>query len=92
MRELHSYGISHLRMESRTPALNERDVNTVRAARHQLPKGAVFHVEHLPGKSEALFWAADIVAGAVRSSREGIDTYHKLLVAGLYEIESAIEC
>ncbi|MDA3647738.1 hypothetical protein LZ318_36905 [Saccharopolyspora indica] len=90
--ELYSYEVSHLLMESRTPSLNERDVTTVRAARHQLPAGAVFHVEHVPGKSDALFWAADIIAGAVRSSREGLNDYRDLLAKRLYEIELAIEC
>ncbi|SDZ41038.1 hypothetical protein SAMN05216215_107011 [Saccharopolyspora shandongensis] len=90
--ELHSYGIDRLLMEGRSRALNERGVTTVRGARYELPKGAVFEIEHLPGSSEALLWAADIVAGAVRSSKEGSDNCRELLDARLYQIDLAIDC
>ncbi|MGW3470884.1 hypothetical protein ACWDKQ_21060 [Saccharopolyspora sp. NPDC000995] len=90
--ELHSYGVNRLLMEGRSRALNDRDVATVRGARYELPKGAVFQIEHLPGSREALLWAADIVAGAVRFSREGSDSCRELLDARLYQIDLAIDC
>lgn len=90
--ELHSYEVTHLFMEGRTKALNARDIDTVRGARFGLPKGTVFHVEHVPGKQDALFWAADIVAGAVRAHREGVANYRRLLDECLYEVELDTDC
>ncbi|MGW5648990.1 hypothetical protein ACWEV3_29675 [Saccharopolyspora sp. NPDC003752] len=92
VRELHGYGVDHLLMESRSRALNERDVATVRGARYELPRGAAFQIEHLPGSREALLWAADIVAGAVRTSKEGSNSCRELLEARLYQIDLAIDC
>nr|WP_255375877.1 hypothetical protein [Saccharomonospora sp. CUA-673] len=68
--ELHSYGAERLIMESRSKELNARDVKAFVGARYQLPKGTSFRVEHVPGPDEPLLWAADVVAGAVRASRE----------------------
>lgn len=68
--ELHSYGAERLIMERRSQELNARDVRTVTGARYQLPKGTPFRVEHVAGPDEPLLWAADVVAGAVRASRE----------------------
>lgn len=79
-------------VESRTPQLNQRDVATVAGARFQLPKGTEFRVDHRAGPEEPLFWAADIVAGAVRAHREGQANYLKFLGECVYEIEVDTEC
>jgi hypothetical protein len=68
--ELHGFDVVELVVESRTRALNQRDVNTVIGARFRLPKGAEFRVEHLPGADEPILWAADVVAGAVRAAKQ----------------------
>lgn len=47
--------------------------------RFSLPKDSNFRVEHRPGAIEPLFWAADIVAGAVRTARLGDDHYRYAL-------------
>ncbi len=85
--ELHGYGVRTLVMEARTPALNKRDVHTVITARYALPKGTRFTVEHTPGAQEPLLWMADVLAGAVRASREGEHTYRCILAERIYEID-----
>lgn len=87
--ELHGDGIDELMMEARTPALDARDVATVVGARYLLPKGSKFRVDHQPGADMPLFWAADIVAGAVRSSRLGRASYQESLRHCVYEVEIA---
>src|SRR5699024_11011566 len=90
--ELHSYAVTEMWVEARTTALNKRDISTVRGARFNLPKGTVFRVEHVDGQDEPVFWAADIVAGAVRSHREGTGEYRSLLAGCVYEIDVATNC
>ncbi|WNV86702.1 hypothetical protein [Umezawaea sp. Da 62-37] len=90
--ELHSYGVQELLIESRTAALNARDVATVTGARYTLPKGTHFRVEHQAGAEEPLFWAADIVAGAVRAHRFGAPVYRSLLADRLYEVNVDTGC
>ena len=90
--ELHGYAVSELWMEARTDVLNMRDIDTVRGARYGLPKGAVLRVEHIDGKDEPVFWAADIVAGAIRTHREGRAEYRALLADCVYEIDVATDC
>jgi hypothetical protein len=90
--ELHSYAVTELCMEARTPALNQRDIATTRGARYGLPKGTSFRINHIAGSREALFWAADIVAGAVRAHREGTSDYHAILRPCIYEIDVATGC
>ncbi|MGP4019453.1 hypothetical protein [Saccharopolyspora sp. 5N708] len=90
--ELHDFGVNELCLESRTTALNARDIATARGARFSLPPGARFHVVHLPGKSERLLWAADIVAGAVRTDRMGMSGYRELLNDRIYEVEVPTSC
>ncbi|MDQ3577698.1 MAG: hypothetical protein M3443_08890 [Actinomycetota bacterium] len=84
--ELHGYGVTDMMVESRTPSLDARDVTTVIGARHNLPKGSSFRIDHEAGKGEPLFWAADIVAGAVRAHRQGDSICHAMLTDCLYEI------
>jgi hypothetical protein len=90
--ELHGYGVRELLMEARTGVLDKRDVNTVTGARHQFPKGTRFRVTHQPGAAEPLFWAADIVAGAVRAHRLGTAAYWEVLTDRLYEIDLDTDC
>lgn len=90
--ELHSYAVTELCMEARTAALNKRDIATVRGARYSLPKGTIFRVEHIAGQEEAVFWAADIVAGAVRAHREGSSEYRAMLADCVYEIDVITDC
>lgn len=85
--ELHSYSVTDLVIEARTAQLDARDIATVRGARFSLPKGARFHVVHVPGKQEPLLWSADIVAGAVRAHHQGDGTYRRKLARCLYEVE-----
>lgn len=90
--ELAGYGVTDLVMEARTAALDRRDVTTVTGARHHLPRGTRFRVEHRPGGADALFWAADIVAGAVRAGRSGQGEHRRLLDDRIYEITVATDC
>ncbi|MGQ0841326.1 hypothetical protein [Actinokineospora sp.] len=91
--ELHGYGVTELVMESRTKALDARDVATVIGARHNLSKGTAFRVEHQAGAEQPLLWAADIVAGAVRSHRQlGDSVCRDLLGNCLYEIDVDTDC
>lgn len=90
--ELHGLGVTDLHMESRTPELNQRDINTVRGARFCLPYGAVFRVGHIPGKREALPWAADIATGVVRAQHEGRANYQPLMDSSLHEVVVATDC
>jgi hypothetical protein len=90
--ELHGFGVGRLLVESRTHQLNMRDVATVAGTRFQLPKGTPLRVDHRAGAAEPLFWAADIVAGAVRAHREGQGRYRALLEECVYEIEVATSC
>ncbi|SFS35244.1 hypothetical protein [Saccharopolyspora flava] len=90
--ELHGLGVTELHVESRTPELDQRDVNTVRGARFCLPSGSMFRIDHIPGKREALLWAADIAAGAVRAQHEGRADYQPLLGESLHEIAVTTDC
>ncbi|XVS63602.1 hypothetical protein ACQPYE_35930 [Actinosynnema sp. CA-299493] len=90
--ELHSCGVGELLIESRTNALDRRDVDTVRGARYELPKGTRFRVEHQAGAAEPLFWAADIIAGAVRSQLMGDSTYQDVLAERLYDVTVTTDC
>lgn len=85
--ELHSYSVTDLVIESRTPQLNERDIKTVRGARFSLPSGTRFHVVHVAGDQEPLLWSAGIVAGAVRAHHQGNGTHRQKLERCLYEVE-----
>lgn len=90
--ELHSYGVTHLMIESRTDQLDRRDVATVTRARLRLSKDALFLVDHQAGADEPLFWAADVVAGAVYAHRRGQPGYRRVLDDCLYEIDVATDC
>lgn len=85
--ELYSDGIEELLMEARTSALDARDVATVIGARYMLPKGSMFRVDHQPGAEMPLFWAADIVAGAIRAARMGERSYRDALSHRVYEVD-----
>jgi hypothetical protein len=90
--ELHGFDVVELVVESRTRALNQRDVNTVIGARFRLPKGAEFRVEHLPGADEPILWAADVVAGAVRAAKQERPACREILADRVYEIDVATDC
>lgn len=91
--ELHSYEVTSLHLEARTQTLDKRDVQTVAGARQQvMPKGVDFRVDHPDGASEPLLWAADIVAGACRSAREGNTRPRELLAGRIYEISIDTQC
>jgi hypothetical protein len=90
--ELHGYGMTQLVVESRTRQLNQRDVATVAGARFRLPMGTVLRVDHVAGADEPLFWAADIVAGAIRAHREGRGNYRIYLEECVYEVEVDTGC
>lgn len=90
--ELSGLGIEDLVMEGRTSALNQRDIRTAVGARFALPKGAHFRLEHRPGADEPIFWAADIVAGAVRAARQDMTTCREILADCVYEIEVSTGC
>ncbi|MGH3520069.1 MAG: hypothetical protein ACRDQ7_22320 [Haloechinothrix sp.] len=90
--ELHGYGVTELFMESRTPTLDRRDIQTVAGTRFLLPKGVLFRVSHQAGAEEPLFWGADIVAGAVRAHYEGDPESRLLLKERLYEIQVDTGC
>jgi len=62
----------------------------VRDARFDLPKGTQLRVDHQVGAIEPLFWVADIVAGAVRASHQGLGTYRDLLGDQVHVIE--VDC
>jgi hypothetical protein len=66
-------------MESRQPVLDRHDVQLIRDARFDLPKGTQLRVDHQVGATEPLFWVADIVAGAVRAHHQGFGAYLDLL-------------
>lgn len=77
--ELHALGVEQIYMEARQDKLDQRDVQLVRNARFDLPKGTQLRVDHERGASEPLFWIADIVAGAVRASHQGRTVYRDQL-------------
>jgi hypothetical protein len=90
--ELHSFGVGELLIESRTNELDKRDVATVRGARYELPRGTRFRVDHQIGAKEPLFWAADIIAGAVRSELMGDSAYRHVLADRLYDVQLTTDC
>ena len=90
--ELHRRGVEHLLIEARAATLNRRDVTTVQGARFALPQGSNFRVDHLPGPAEPLLWIADIVAGAVRSSRQGGPVPLELLGERVHILEVPTGC
>ncbi|MDQ2881448.1 MAG: hypothetical protein M3Y48_09485 [Actinomycetota bacterium] len=90
--ELHGRGVEHLLIEARAAKLNDRDIRTVQGARFTLPQASNFRVDHLPGSAEPLLWIADIVAGAVRSSRQGGPTPLELLGERVHILEVPTSC
>ena len=79
-------------MEARERELNRRDVRTVTGARYALPPSADFRIDHEFAANEPLLWAADVVAGAVRSHRFGMHAPRVLLEACIYEIAIETGC
>lgn len=90
--ELHGWGVELLLIEARTAQLDDRDLRTVIGARYNLPKGARFRTEHRTGTAEPLFWAADIVAGAVRAERMGEPDFKAALADHLCELAVDTGC
>ncbi|PPK69458.1 hypothetical protein CLV40_10364 [Actinokineospora auranticolor] len=90
--ELHGLGVTALVMEGRSIQLNGRDVHTITGARHNLPKATEFHVSHVLGKDEPLFWVADIVAGAVRAATFGQGHYHAELAPQIFQFMVSTGC
>ncbi|MBM7785375.1 hypothetical protein [Tenggerimyces flavus] len=91
--ELSNLQVTCLRAESRGPQLDKRDVRTVQGARYNLPKGVGFRIEHLRGETEPLLWVADIVAGACRAHRLGVERYgREALGEVVYDIEIDSGC
>ncbi|OXM45920.1 hypothetical protein CFP71_37670 [Amycolatopsis thailandensis] len=90
--ELSAFDVEMLVLESRTATLNARDVETVKGARFDLPKGTAFRVAHEPGKDEPLLWAADIVAGAIKAGKDGRLGYRRLIEDLVCEIAVETDC
>ncbi|MER7830198.1 hypothetical protein [Streptomyces sp. NPDC095602] len=91
--ELHGFGIDHLYIEAREPALNARDIQTVTLARQTvLPKGTRFRADHAHGSTEPLLWISDIVAGAVRAHHTGDGQYTALLGDTLLYFDVPTHC
>lgn len=91
--ELYGYGVEKLILEARETELNQADIRTTAGVRqHDLPKGAQFRVEHVPGAHEPLLWAADVIAGTCRASREGHHEPRLLLGDRIYEIPLGTDC
>jgi hypothetical protein len=90
--ELHSLDVTELVMEARERELNRRDIRTVAGARYALPAGADFRIDHEFAANEPLLWAADVVAGAVRSHRLGVRAPRILLEPCLVEIAIDTGC
>jgi hypothetical protein len=90
--ELSGMGVTAVVAESRTPTLDSRDLTTVIGARYNLPKGSPFHFAHEAGRAEPLLWIADVVAGAVRLSREGDQRARKLLAEKVLEVSVDTGC
>jgi hypothetical protein len=89
---LHGLDVTELVMEARERELNRRDVRTVAGARYALPAGADFRIDHEFAANEPLLWAADVVAGAVRSHRLGVRAPRILLEPCLFEIAIDTGC
>ena len=62
----------------------------VQGVRYGLPRGTRLRVDHRRGGDEPLLWIADIVAGAIRASREGEHRYHQILKDQIHVIE--VDC
>jgi hypothetical protein len=90
--ELHGFGVEHLFIEARQPALNARDITTVMGARHSLPKGSRFRVDHIPGAEEPLLWLSDVVAGACRAEQLGDSAYREMLGQVVLDFSVATDC
>jgi hypothetical protein len=93
IRELHGFDVRYLHMESREPALNERDIATiVHSRRYLLPKGEGFRLDHIHGQAEPLLWIADVVAGACRLQQQGQAIYRETLGRNVMDIEVSTDC
>ncbi len=90
--ECHGLDVRELVLESRSQALNARDLKTVIGARYLLPKGADLTVTHAPGFTEPLLWIADIVAGAVRLHHQGDGRCRDALEGVLLELAVDTGC
>ncbi|MGH3615372.1 MAG: hypothetical protein ACRDRK_22800 [Pseudonocardia sp.] len=88
--ELHAIGVLDITAESRGNVLDRRDVELLRSVRFDLPKGTRVHLGHQRGETEPLLWLADIIASAVRASRQGRTSYRDVLADRLTVIE--IDC
>lgn len=90
--ELAAFDVEMLVLESRTATLDVRDVETVKGARFDLPRGTSFRVAHERGRDEPLLWAADIVAGAIRAKKDGRPGYRRLIEDLVYEVAVETNC
>jgi hypothetical protein len=92
VRELHGFAVDVFHMESRGPQLDARDIEVVKGARFALPKGTRFRITHVAGAEEPLTWAADIVAGACRASRQGTGAHRDVLGDSVIDFDGETNC
>lgn len=69
--ELDNLGVAHVWLETRHPALNQRDLRLVKALRGKRSISSSIRVEFARPKDEPMLWIPDAVAGAVNGARSG---------------------
>lgn len=69
--ELDNLGVAHVWLETRHPALNERDLRLVKALRGKRSISSSIRIEFARPKDEPMLWIPDAVAGAVNGARSG---------------------
>lgn len=88
--ELHDLGVAEIIAESRGGVLDRRR-RAGATCQVRPAKGTRVQVEHRRGETEPLLWLADIIAGAVRTSRQGRTSYRDMLADRLRLIEVTVD-
>ncbi|MFD1716347.1 hypothetical protein [Georgenia deserti] len=73
--ELHSIGVTRVFMETRTQALNARDVQMIEAMRGAQSIPRALRVEFARPLEEPMLWIPDAVAGAVAAGKKGTGSF-----------------
>jgi len=86
MWELANRHVEHVTFESRSPTQDRTDLRRIDGLRAQKVLGPSIRADWLPGRTEPLLWAADVIVGLVGDAKAGSDNLSPAMRAKIIEI------